>query len=142
MEKFKQYMLVHHNQMDREGQLIGKTFRIIPLMGDSAYLTGEYDLKLNKLVLATRVIKDELQSIPKMAPNGDFVKAKVSSPGNPPYEFERRMIPELWEVHMDDPTSIDAFLQATCFNSDKFPYQMYLSQIDTSEVEKSKIFIP
>ncbi len=125
--------------MDRDGKLIGKTFRIIPLTGDAAYLTGEWDLKLQKLVLATKVIKEELQSIPKMAPSGDYVPLKNPRTGQPPYEFERRMIPELWEVHMDDPVSVHDFLMATCFNSDKFPFQQYLSQIQVPTEAKSKI---
>lgn len=133
MENLKQFMLVHHTSIRKDGQLGIKTFRAIPLTGNAPYLTMEYDPETSKLVLCTKTIKQELQAVPKMLPTGEYEKAKNPVPGSPGVLFERRMLDEIYEIHLNSPVSIDEFLKETCINAHTFPYQQFIAQVDINQ---------
>jgi len=138
-EKFMQYMLINHVQVARDGQKPTKTFRAIPLSGDAAYLNMEWDPQTGKLVLCSKIIKSELQAIPKMGPSGEFIKLKHPVAGTPGVEMQRMQLDEFYEVHISDIEGIDALLKGTCINAKTFPYQEFLAKIETENVQKSKI---
>ena len=120
-------MLHKHVQVDKEGTETGTTFRLIPITDDSAFLVGEFDLATNKLVMCSKTVKDELQSVPKMSATGTYIKVKNPAPGTQGIEFERRLLPEMFELHISDVESITDFVNLVAINADSFNYRALLN---------------
>ena len=136
-------MLLHsHMQQTKEQEKAGLTFRLVPITNDSAYLVGEYDLGTGKLVMCTKTVKDELQSIPKMSPTGEYVPVKNPKPNTPGIELERRLLPEIFEIHIENNDAIMEFIDTVAINSDTFNYKALLNIPYGIDNKAKEIIVP
>lgn len=122
----KSMMLIRHTQRTQEGTEAGTTFRMIPITKDAPYLICEYDLGTSKLVMCSDTVCEDLQIIPHIGKDGMPVPLK-SPKGQYIYEVERRLIPNLFETHVEDIDSIVEMVNLIAINADSFNFRALLN---------------
>ena len=123
---YKTMLLTKHQQKNQDSNDSGLTFRMIPINKESPYLVCEYDLGTGKLVMCADTITEDLQIIPHLGRDGAPIPLK-NPRGQYPIEVERRLIPNLFEVHLEDEESIIEFIDLVAINSDSFNYKALLN---------------
>jgi len=119
-------LLTKHQQKNQENKDAGLTFRMIPISKNSPYLVCEFDLSNKMLVMCSDTITEDLQVIPHLGKDGQPVPLK-SPKGQYSIEVERRMIPNLWEIHLTDNESIIEFINLVAVNAETFNFRALLS---------------
>ena len=124
MQNLKTMLLIKDVQHLRDKSTL-PTFRLLPLTSECPYLACEMDVSNNVFVILCKEKKNDLEVIPAMSETGEPKRNKAGA-----QMLERRTIENYFELHINEPESIIAFIKNIAVNGeDSSIFMPYLSAI-------------
>jgi hypothetical protein len=103
------------------------TFKMIPVVSDSPYNEGIYDLDSKVLALIGKEKKQSMYMVPKLDDFGDVKPMKIGKRSNgKDYAEERKTIDTYYEYYVENPEEIKAVINLLAINADTFDIAQYL----------------
>lgn len=103
-----------------------KTFRLIPMVNNSAFAEGIFDPETKTLAMMSRQTAEAFRMIPKLDVNGEVVKSKVPRSNGKLYQEERKVITSHIEYYVTEREEIVGLLDRLADNSSSFDIFQYL----------------